>query len=85
MNIYKMIKNIQKLSKNYYTQSIAVFIAVVNILAYLNEKSLVCLGVFLLSLCVVNMYTENLTYGILFSLFVSNLVFGGCRIKKEMF
>ena len=79
-----MIKNIQKLSKNYYTQSIAVFIAVVNILAYLNEKSVLCLGVFLLSLCLANVYTENLSYGILFSLFITNIVFGGCRIKKEL-
>jgi len=80
-----MIKNIQKLSKNYYAQSFAVAVAVLNILAYLNEKSLVCLCVFLLGLCTANMYTENLTYGILFSLFISNIVFGGCRIKKELF
>jgi len=80
-----MIKNIQKLSKSYYGQSFAVAIAVLNILAYLNEKSLVCLCVFILSLCVANMYTENLTYGILFSLFISNIAFGGCRIKKELF
>ena len=80
-----MIKNIDRLSKNYYTQSIAVLIAVVNILAYLNEKSLLCLVAFLLSLCLINVYTENLTYGLLFSLFISNIVFGGCRIKKELF
>ena len=75
----------KKLSKNYYTTSLVILIAVVNILAYLNEKSLVCLCVFILSLCVANMYTENLTYGILFSLFISNIAFGGCRIKKELF
>ena len=33
----------------------------------------------------INVYSENITYGILFSLFVTNIVFGGCRIKKELF
>ena len=76
-----MIKNLEKLSKNYYTTSIVILIAVINILAYLNEKSMLCLCVFLLSLCFIN---ENITYGILFSLFITNIVFGGCRIKKEL-
>ena len=80
-----MIKNLEKLSKNYYTTSIVILIAVLNILAYLNEKSVLCLGVFLLSLCLANVYTENLSYGVLFSLFITNIVFGGCRIKKELF
>ena len=80
-----MIKNLEKVSKNYYTTSIVIFLAVVNILAYLNEKSMLCLGVFLLSLCFMNVYSENITYGILFSLFITNIVFGGCRIKKELF
>ena len=79
-----MIKNLEKLSKNYYTTSLVILIAVVNILAYLNEKSMLCLCVFLLSLCFINVYSENITYGILFSLFITNLVFGGCRIKKEL-
>ena len=80
-----MIKNLEKVSKNYYTTSIVIFLAVVNILAYLNEKSMLCLGVFLLSLCFMNVYSENITYGILFSLFITNIVCGGCRIKKELF
>ncbi len=80
-----MIKNVEKLSKNFYVKSALVLVAVLNILAYLNEKSILCLGVFLLTLCLVNVYSENLSYGILISLFVSNIVFGGCRIKKELF
>jgi len=80
-----MKKVLNKMSKNSYVMSGTVILAVLNILAYLNEKSVLCLGVFLLSLCLANVYTENLTYGILFSLFVTNIVFGGCRIKNELF
>ncbi len=80
-----MKKVLNKLSKNAYVVSGIILLAVLNILAYLNEKSVLCLGVFLLSLCLANVYTENLTYGVLFSLFISNIVFGGCRIKKELF
>ena len=80
-----MKKVLNKLSKNAYVMSAVVILAVLNILAYLNEKSLLCLVAFLLSLCLINVYTENLTYGLVFSLFISNIVFGGCRIKKELF
>lgn len=79
-----MKKVLNKLSKNSYVMSGIIILAVLNILAYLNEKSVLCLGVFLLSLCLANVYTENLSYGILFSLFITNIVFGGCRIKKEL-
>ena len=78
-----MIKAINKLSKNIYVLSILILIAVLNILAYLNQKSILCLGVFLLSICLINCFTENLTYGILFSLFVTNIIFGCAQIKKE--
>ena len=80
-----MLKSIDKLSKNIYVLSILILIAVLNILAYLNQKSILCLGVFLLSICFLNCFTENLTYGILFSLFVTNIVFGCAQIKKELF
>ncbi len=80
-----MIKSIEKISKNTYVCRALILLAVLNILAYLNEKSLLCLAVFLLSLCFLNCYSENLSYGILFSLFITNIVFGGCRIKKELF
>jgi hypothetical protein len=80
-----MIKSVEKLSKKTYVTTAIVFLAVVNILAYLHQKSIICLGVFLLSLCLANVYTENFTYGVIFSLFITNIVFGGCRIKKELF
>ncbi len=80
-----MIKSIEKLSKNTYVISALILIAVLNILAYLHQKSVLCLGIFLLSICFINCYTENLTYGILFSLFVTNIVFGGCQIKKHYY
>ena len=80
-----MIKSVIKLSNNFYVTSAVVLIAVLNILAYLNQKSVLCLGVFLLSICFVNCFSENLTVGILFSLFISNIVFGCHQIKKELF
>ena len=46
-----MIKSVIKLSKNFYVTSFVVLIAVLNILAYLNQKSVLCLAVFLLSIC----------------------------------
>ena len=79
-----MIKSIDKLSKNIYVLSILILIAILNILAYLNQKSILCLGVFLLSICLANSFTENLAYGILFSLFVTNIVSGCAQIKKEL-
>ena len=79
-----MLKSVDKLSKNIYFLSALILIAVLNILAYLNQKSILCLGVFLLSICFANCFTENLAYGILFSLFVTNIVFGCSQIKKEL-
>ena len=63
-----MIKSIEKLSKNTYVISALILIAVLNILAYLHQQSVLCLGIFLLSICFINCYTENLTYGILLTL-----------------
>ena len=80
-----MIKSILKLSKNIYVTSFIILIAVLNILVYLHQKTILCLGIFLLTICLVNSYTENITIGVVISLFVANIVFGGCQIKKELF
>ena len=78
-----MIKKIEKISKNKYVISILCIIAVLNVLAYLNNQSFLCIAVFLLCLAVFNNYSENFSLGILFSLFVTNIVFGGCQIKQK--
>lgn len=78
-----MIKNLEKLSKNKFVVSLLSIIAVLNVLAYINDKSIFCVALFLLCLAIFNNYSENFSYGILFSLFITNIVFGGCKIKQE--
>jgi hypothetical protein len=78
-----MIGKIEKLSKNKFVVSILSIIAVLNLLAYINDKSIFCIAIFLLCLAIINNYSENFSYGILFSLFITNIVFGGCKIKQE--
>ena len=78
-----MIKNLEKLSKNKLVVSVLSIIAVLNVLAYINDKSIFCVALFLLCLAIFNNYSENFSYGILFSLFITNIVFGGCKIKQE--
>jgi len=78
-----MIKNLEKLSKNKLVISALSIIAVLNVLAYINDKSIFCVAIFLLCLAIFNNCSENFSYGILFSLFITNIVFGGCKIKQE--
>lgn len=78
-----MIKNLEKLSKNKLVISALSIIAVLNVLAYINDKSIFCIAIFLLCLAIFNNYSENFSYGILFSFFITNIVFGGCKIKQE--
>ena len=78
-----MIKNLEKLSKNKFVVSLISIIAVLNVLAYINDKSIFCVALFLLCLAIFNNYSENFSYGIIFSLFITNIVFGGCKIKQE--
>ena len=78
-----MIKNLEKLSKNKLVISALSIIAVLNVLAYINDKSIFCIAIFLLCLAIFNNYSENFSYGILFSLFITNIIFGGCKIKQE--
>ena len=78
-----MIKNLEKLSKNKFVVSLLSIIAVLNVLAYINDKSIFWVALFLLCLAIFNNYSENFSYGIIFSLFITNIVFGGCKIKQE--
>ena len=81
--IESLIKKIEKLSKNKIFVSILSILAVLNVLAYINDKSIFCIAIFLLCLAIFNNYSENFSFGILFSLFITNIVFGGCKIKQE--
>ena len=78
-----MIKSLEKISKNKLVISALCIIAVLNILAYINDKSIFCIAIFLLCLAIFNKYSENFTYGILFSLFITNIIFGGCKIRQD--
>lgn len=78
-----MITNLEKLSKNKVVVSILCIIAILNILAFINDKSIFCIALFLLCLAIFNKYSENFTYGILFSLFITNIIFGGCKIRQD--
>ena len=79
-----MKKSLINLTKNKYVFYVVSLLAILNVLGYFSMRSWECVVMFGTVAYLVNIYTKNVTIGLLAGLFVSNFVFG-CNQVKESF
>ena len=76
--------NVNKILKHKMLLYVAYFLAVVNIIGYVNLGSFECLAVFGVAFYILTHCTKNVALQIFGGLLVSNVVFGCGRMREGM-
>ena len=76
--------NVNKILKHKMLLYVAYFLAVINIIGYVNLGSFECLAVFGVAFYILTHCTKNVALQIFGGLLVSNVVFGCGRMREGM-